>query len=102
MTFIIIIIIIIFLGSLSESIQTVNFDLNPTCTEGLLCAKKEERCQGDHGGPLIQKNQLVGVVSKSLGCSSANSPASFTQVSKYINWISATMKENGGDTTLLC
>ncbi|KAL5290963.1 hypothetical protein ACFFRR_010393 [Megaselia abdita] len=47
-------------------------------------------CQGDSGGPLVSKslNELVGVTSfgSARGCES-KSPAVFTKVSHYLDWI---------------
>ena len=54
--------------------------------------------QGDYGGPLIQNNILVGVVSKSLGCTSTSTATTFTQVSSeiiYLNTINMCMYFHG-------
>ena len=50
-------------------------------------------CRGDSGGPLVRKvagrNQLVGVVSWSLGCGYKNYPSVFTDAGSYGRWIAA-------------
>ncbi|XP_037939618.1 serine protease 1-like [Teleopsis dalmanni] len=47
-------------------------------------------CQGDSGGPLVYGNDLIGITSygSSAGCESG-SPAAFTRVTSYLDWISA-------------
>lgn len=45
-------------------------------------------CNGDSGGPLIQGNNLVGIVSWGIvPCGSKNAPSVYTRVSAYVNWI---------------
>lgn len=43
-------------------------------------------CSGDSGGPVVQNNQLVGIVSAGGECDGDN-PGIYTQVSKFIQWI---------------
>nr|XP_034195401.1 chymotrypsin-2-like [Osmia lignaria] len=44
-------------------------------------------CHGDSGGPLIVNGRLTGLVSWLRGCGNTYSPAVFTRVSAYIEWI---------------
>jgi len=47
-------------------------------------------CTSDSGGPLVQGNVLIGIVSwGKLPCGQANSPSVYVQVSSFISWISA-------------
>jgi secreted trypsin-like serine protease len=50
-------------------------------------------CRGDSGGPLVRKvagrDQLVGVVSWSLGCGYKDYPSVFTDAGSYSRWIAA-------------
>ncbi|XP_017105328.2 trypsin delta-like [Drosophila bipectinata] len=46
-------------------------------------------CSADSGGPLVQNNVLIGIVSwGKIPCGSANSPSVYVQVSSFISWIS--------------
>ncbi|XP_063785241.1 ovochymase-1 isoform X3 [Pseudophryne corroboree] len=62
-------------------------------TEGNLCAGAvgASSCLGDSGGPLIcsrnEKYMLVGVVSWGSGSCDPNTPAVYTSVAKYRDWI---------------
>ncbi|XP_077285596.1 serine protease snk-like [Arctopsyche grandis] len=54
----------------------------------------KDTCQGDSGGPLQIQDpeiacayQLIGVTSFGVGCGGANSPAVYTRISSYIDWI---------------
>lgn len=50
-------------------------------------------CSGDSGGPLIQGNTLVGVVSWGLfPCGGQNAPSVFVRVSAYIDWIEEVLR----------
>ncbi|KAH8352573.1 hypothetical protein KR084_005074, partial [Drosophila pseudotakahashii] len=47
-------------------------------------------CTSDSGGPLVQGNVLIGIVSwGKLPCGQANSPSVYVQVSSFIPWISS-------------
>lgn len=47
-------------------------------------------CTSDSGGPLVQGNVLIGIVSwGKLPCGQINSPSVYVQVSSFISWISA-------------
>lgn len=50
-------------------------------------------CRGDSGGPLVRKvrgrDELVGVVSWSMGCGYKDYPSVFTDVGSYARWIAA-------------
>merc|ERR1712110_90048 len=67
--------------------------------EGVVCIDTTDgggSCNGDSGGPLSRydldrsRYEQIGIVSfgSTLGCESG-APAGFTEVSKYINWISS-------------
>ncbi|XP_023248632.1 transmembrane protease serine 3-like [Copidosoma floridanum] len=44
--------------------------------------------QGDSGGPLVYDNKVIGIVSLSpKGCDESYEPASYTKVSKYLDFI---------------
>jgi len=45
-------------------------------------------CQADSGGPLIQNNKIIGIVSwGKTPCGQPNSPSVFVRVSAFIDWI---------------
>uniref|UniRef100_A0A8C2J276 Plasminogen n=1 Tax=Cyprinus carpio TaxID=7962 RepID=A0A8C2J276_CYPCA len=76
--------------------------LNGLVKEHHMCAGNIEggtdSCEGDSGGPLVCFSQntfvLQGVTSWGLGCAKAMKPGVYTRVSKFINWIEQSMKEN--------
>ncbi|GLV39372.1 snake [Carabus blaptoides fortunei] len=58
----------------------------------------KDTCQGDSGGPIQITNHenqclfyIVGITSFGKGCGSANSPAVYTRVSEYLDWIENTV-----------
>ncbi|XP_073711541.1 plasminogen-like [Misgurnus anguillicaudatus] len=57
-----------------------------------------DTCQGDSGGPLVCKAQnkfvLQGVTARGIGCAEAKKPGIYTRVSKFVDWIEQSMKEN--------
>lgn len=66
--------------------------------ENMLCvgvlSGGKDTCQGDSGGPLqvVLKNpycmySLIGVTSFGKFCGYANSPAIYTNIASYIDWI---------------
>ncbi|XP_043928663.1 hepatocyte growth factor activator [Protopterus annectens] len=63
----------------------------------MMCAgyfdSSADACQGDSGGPLIcVKNNtayIYGIISWGDGCGRKNKPGVYTQVTKYIDWISS-------------
>jgi trypsin len=60
----------------------------------MLCAGKAgvDSCQGDSGGPLYASkgsNEQVGIVSWGIGCAADGYPGVYTQVSYFIDWITA-------------
>lgn len=51
-------------------------------------------CSADSGGPLIQDNTVIGVVSWGFQpCASANRPSVYATVADYIDWIETNMAE---------
>uniref|UniRef100_A0A8C8RVY5 Peptidase S1 domain-containing protein n=1 Tax=Pelusios castaneus TaxID=367368 RepID=A0A8C8RVY5_9SAUR len=66
-------------------------------TNNMLCAGVAERgtdpCQVDSGGPLVCGGALHGIVSWGFGeCALPQKPAVYIKISKYINWIQATIR----------
>lgn len=50
-------------------------------------------CTSDSGGPLVQGNVLIGIVSwGKMPCGQANSPSVYVQVSSFISWISTNQR----------
>ncbi|XP_062267408.1 plasminogen isoform X2 [Platichthys flesus] len=74
--------------------------LNGRVKEHEMCAGNIEgghdSCQGDSGGPLVctaqNKYILQGVTSWGLGCANAMKPGVYARVSKFKDWIEATIK----------
>ncbi|ELK04947.1 Hyaluronan-binding protein 2 [Pteropus alecto] len=72
---------------------------NHTIDESMICAGNlqkpgQDSCQGDSGGPLTcEKNgtyYVYGIVSWGLEC--GKKPGVYTQVTKFLNWIKATIQ----------
>ncbi|XP_046820253.1 chymotrypsin-2-like [Vespa crabro] len=57
----------------------------------------EGACHGDSGGPLIDGDEQVGVVSWGIPCAK-NRPDVFTRVFSYLDWIKNHIKEDEGQT----
>ncbi|XP_060947279.1 plasminogen [Limanda limanda] len=74
--------------------------LNGRVKDHEMCAGNIEgghdSCQGDSGGPLVctaqNKYILQGVTSWGLGCANAMKPGVYARVSKFTDWIEATIK----------
>ncbi len=59
---------------------------------GVFCARDEyqKTCRGDSGGPVVQGNTLVGVVSWGKSeCSGTGEPGVYARISEYSDWIYA-------------
>ncbi|XP_016945242.4 trypsin delta [Drosophila suzukii] len=81
---------IISLSSCESALGTKGSDVHSTnlCTGPLTGGISI--CTSDSGGPLVQGNVLIGIVSwGKLPCGQANSPSVYVQVSSFISWISA-------------
>ncbi|XP_068209247.1 trypsin-1-like [Palaemon carinicauda] len=54
-----------------------------------LCAGSEngDGCLGDDGGPLISGGKAFGLASWSVGCARPNTPAVYTAISSFKDWI---------------
>ena len=54
-------------------------------------------CRGDSGGPLVRKvggrDELVGVVSWSMGCGYKDYPSVFTDAGSYAKWVAAARQQ---------
>jgi hypothetical protein len=72
--------------------------------ETMICAGTEsggrDSCQGDSGGPLLMStpnNVQVGVVSSGSKCGEPNTPAIYTEVAAYQEWIRTTICSNSAN-----
>jgi WD40 repeat protein len=64
----------------------------------VFCAShyNSKTCRGDSGGPVIESDRLVGIVSwGKKACTTSGSPGVYTHVARYADWIAATMAEHG-------
>uniref|UniRef100_A0A3Q0SHX2 Peptidase S1 domain-containing protein n=1 Tax=Amphilophus citrinellus TaxID=61819 RepID=A0A3Q0SHX2_AMPCI len=75
------------------------YNHNPVITSGMICAgssgkNKAGTCNGDSGGPLLCKGELVGVTSFGpQECGKINQPGVYSFLSeKQLKWIQKTMK----------
>ncbi|KAH8281450.1 hypothetical protein KR054_000691, partial [Drosophila jambulina] len=85
---------IISLSSCEQALGTKGSDVHSTnlCTGPLTGGVSI--CTSDSGGPLVQGNVLIGIVSwGKLPCGQANSPSVYVQVSSFITWISANQRK---------
>lgn len=62
---------------------------------GMICAyaQGKDACEGDSGGPLINRGRLIGVVSWDRGCATANLLGVYSDIVHYKPWIYKTLKE---------
>lgn len=65
--------------------------------EGAPSADGVFTCRGDSGGPLVRKvggrDELVGVVSWSMGCGYKDFPSVFTDAGRYAKWVAAARQQ---------
>ncbi|XP_030384043.1 trypsin alpha [Scaptodrosophila lebanonensis] len=74
------------LGQQGTSVHSTNLCTGPL-TGGVSI------CSSDSGGPLVQNNVLIGIVSwGKLPCGQANSPSVYVQVSSFTTWVAANQK----------
>eukprot|EP00057_Strongylocentrotus_purpuratus_P021269 XP_011675743.1 PREDICTED: transmembrane protease serine 9 [Strongylocentrotus purpuratus] len=99
-------------GNISETLQKAvvnlldqewcnsNVSYNGTLTDNMICAGYErgiiDTCQGDSGGPLTCEGDdgrwyLVGATSFGDGCARKSSPGVYTRISKFQDFITATV-----------
>lgn len=76
--------------------NTFKKNYNLTLTKRQWCAGYlgvggKDACGGDSGGPAVQNNKIVGLVSWSKGCARANAPGVYTDISKVYQWIKDAM-----------
>ncbi|XP_039770251.1 hyaluronan-binding protein 2 isoform X2 [Ornithorhynchus anatinus] len=73
--------------------------------DSMFCARNVKKpgtdtCQGDSGGPLTCEKDgtfyLSGIVSWGDGCGKKYKPGVYTEVTKYLDWIKATIQGNSG------
>nr|XP_045607743.1 trypsin-1-like [Procambarus clarkii] len=78
-----------------QSYQGIGY--NGPIAETMMCAGyrfgNKDACQGDSGGPFVcrggdNRYYLAGVVSWGIGCARPNVPGVYTEVSRYVVWIS--------------
>ncbi|KAH1025141.1 trypsin epsilon-like [Dendroctonus ponderosae] len=65
--------------------------------ETMVCAYNIDRgdCRFDSGGPLIQNNILIGIVSFETDCAKRAPPRVFTRMSYFEKWFQVIEKQNG-------
>ncbi|XP_002050257.2 chymotrypsin-2 [Drosophila virilis] len=59
-------------------------------------------CAGDTGGPMIDNNTLVAIVSHRLGCGSRSTPSIYTDVWYHMDWINDTITNASSPTAARC
>merc|ERR1719401_1977309 len=57
-------------------------------------ANREDACDGDMGGPLVQGDSLVGVTSGGMGCASTSFPGIYARVSEAYGWMEKEVCQN--------
>ncbi|KAJ8976561.1 hypothetical protein NQ317_014214 [Molorchus minor] len=77
-------------------------DLPNGVSSNMLCAGEikggRDTCQGDSGGPLLITKEgnrckfyIIGVTSFGKSCGQENTPAVYTKISRYVDWIERTI-----------
>lgn len=64
--------------------------------ETMVCAYNIENndCRFDSGGPLIQNNVVIGIVSFETNCAKRAPPRVFTRMSYFEKWFEMVEKQN--------
>jgi hypothetical protein len=81
--------------------------LHGTMSDAVVCAGSDEAgqdaCTWDSGGPLVRgwDGMLVGIVSRGKGCGLKDTPAVYTKVAAYRDWIARAKKGPMGQVTML-
>ncbi|KAM9384582.1 mast cell protease 1A-like [Pholidichthys leucotaenia] len=70
-----------------EAVRKFSLDLPNNITCAGKFDTKQGFCQGDSGGPLVCRGLAVGVVSFNRKCDYPNLPNVYTDVTKYLGWI---------------
>uniref|UniRef100_A0A2K5NWE3 Kallikrein related peptidase 10 n=1 Tax=Cercocebus atys TaxID=9531 RepID=A0A2K5NWE3_CERAT len=67
-------------------------------TNNMICAgldRGQDPCQSDSGGPLVCDETLQGILSWGVyPCGSAQHPAVYTQICKYMSWINKVIRSH--------
>lgn len=61
-----------------------------TITDNVFCAAAQngkDVCYNDIGGPAIQNDKLVGIVSWGLHCGTSPRPGIYTKIGNFVDWI---------------
>ncbi|KAH8367051.1 hypothetical protein KR200_001506, partial [Drosophila serrata] len=71
--------------------------LGETVTDRMMCAGYlkggTDACQMDSGGPLVWREELVGIVSWGVGCALADKPGVYTRLEALHPWINMALKK---------
>ncbi|KAF2886636.1 hypothetical protein ILUMI_19536 [Ignelater luminosus] len=67
----------------------IHESINKMVSARMVCAwgHKTDSCTGDSGGPMIQNDTLIGIVSWGMECASDHWPGIYTRISEFPEWI---------------